>query len=258
VLGHPSALDAKDRIGYLPEERGVYRRMRVGAFLSYMAQLKGVPPSSIAKRVPPLLETIGLGGTIDLRCDDLSKGMLQRVQFLAAIIHQPDLLILDEPFSGLDPVSVRLLRDQIIAEHRRGATILLSTHVMPHAEALCQHVLMIHQGRKVLDQPIASLRRQFDLGTLLVEPLDPEADMTSIRQIRGVADISPDHGTYRVRLTDGVRAPDVLPLVAAAIPTARVEISRLHLEDVFIGIVSRGERTSPSATEQALRAELQG
>ena len=167
VLGHRSALEAKDRIGYLPEERGVYRKMKVGAFLTYMARLKGVAPEDAAARVPKMLVSIGLPDVEGRRCEDLSKGMLQRVQFLAAVIHQPDLIILDEPFSGQDPVSVRILREHIVEHHRRGATVLLSTHVMAHAEEMCQHVVMIHQGRKVLDEPIAGLRRQFDPRTIL-------------------------------------------------------------------------------------------
>lgn len=105
VLGHPLALDAKDRIGYFPEERGVYRKMHVGAFVTYMAQLKGVSDAGLPARVGSGLERVGLGGTERRRCEELSKGMLQKVQVLAAIIHQPDLLILDEPFSGLDPPS---------------------------------------------------------------------------------------------------------------------------------------------------------
>ena len=162
VLGQRSALEAKDRIGYLPEERGVYRKMKVGAFLIYMAQLKGMRRDAAAAVVPKMLESMNLPGTENKPCEDLSKGMLQRVQFIAAVIHQPDLLILDEPFSGQDPVSVRLLREHIVREHRRGATVLLSTHVMANAEEMCQHVVMIHQGHKVLDEPVAGLRRQFD------------------------------------------------------------------------------------------------
>ena len=131
VLGRPSALDAKDRIGYLPEERGMYRMMRVGAFLAYMARLKGVKEAGLSAHIARCLERVGLPGVERKRCDELSKGMSQKVQFVAAIINQPDLLILDEPFSGLDPVSMRLLRDLIVAEHQRGATILFSTHVMP-------------------------------------------------------------------------------------------------------------------------------
>ena len=130
VLGRASALEAKDQIGYLPEERGVYRRMPVGAFLTYIARLKGVTEAEIPARVRRGLERVELGGSEKKRCEELSKGTLQKVQILAAIIHQPDLLILDEPFTGLDPVSTRLLRDIVVAEHRRGATILFSTHAM--------------------------------------------------------------------------------------------------------------------------------
>src|SRR6187431_2490521 len=181
VLGRRSALEAKDRIGYLPEERGVYRKMRVGAFLTYLAQLKGVARETADARVPALLEQVGLRGTERTACDELSKGMLQRVQFVGATLHEPELLILDEPFSGLDPVSVRLLREQVRRAHARGATILLSTHIMAYAEELCDHVFMIHEGRKVLDQPMEGLRRQFDPRTLVVEPLHPRADVAAIR-----------------------------------------------------------------------------
>src|SRR5688572_28355472 len=186
VLGHRSALEAKDRIGYLPEERGVYRKMKVGAFLIYMAQLKGMRREAAAEVVPKMLESMNLPKTEHKPCEDLSKGMLQRVQFIAAVIHQPDLLILEEPFSGQDPVSVRLLRDHIVAEHRRGATVLLSTHVMANAEEMCQHVVMIHQGNKVLDEPIAGLRRQFDRRTIHFEPLEPGADASRLRALPGV------------------------------------------------------------------------
>src|SRR5215510_11831422 len=203
VLGHRSALEAKDRIGYLPEERGVYRKMKVGAFLIYMARLKGVAAEDAAKRAPEMLEEIGLPEVADKRCEDLSKGMLQRVQFIAAIIHRPDLLILDEPFSGQDPVSVRMLRDRIQKEHRRGATVLLSTHVMANAEEMCQHVVMIHQGRKVLDEPIAGLRRQFDPRTIHFEPLDAAADCSPLRAIPGVEVVEGVDGTYRITLRAG-------------------------------------------------------
>src|SRR5688572_18748596 len=126
VLGRRSALEAKDRIGYLPEERGVYRKMRAGDFIGYIGQLKGVPAAPAAA----LLAQLGLEGVETRRCEDLSKGMLQRVQFVAAVINEPDLLILDEPFGGLDPVSVRRLKDMVAAQRERGATILFSTHVM--------------------------------------------------------------------------------------------------------------------------------
>src|ERR1051325_2871761 len=120
VLGHASALQAKNRIGYLPEERGVYRKMRVGPFLQFMARLKGVPEADITDRIRRGLARVGLGDAERKRCDDLSKGTQQKIQFLAAITPQPDLLILDEPFSGLDPVSSRGLREMVLEEIGRA------------------------------------------------------------------------------------------------------------------------------------------
>jgi ABC-2 type transport system ATP-binding protein len=252
ILGHRSALEAKDRIGYLPEERGVYRKMKVGAFLIYMARLKGVAAADAEARVPKMLEEIGLPGVADKRCEDLSKGMLQRVQFVGAIIHQPDLLILDEPFSGQDPVSVRMLRDRILQEHRRGATVLLSTHVMANAEEMCQHVVMIHQGRKVLDEPMAGLRRQFDPRTIHFEPLDAAADCSPLRTIPGVEAVEGVDGTYRITLRPGTDPSGIMGRFAAAVPPARIELARLRLEDVFIRMVAGGDQG-----DRALRASLQ-
>ncbi len=253
VLGGRSALDAKDRIGYLPEERGVYRKMKVGAFLTYMAQLKGVSAEDAEARVPKLLESMALPGTENKRCEDLSKGMLQRVQFIAAIIHQPDLLILDEPFSGQDPVSVRLLRERIEHEHRRGATVLLSTHVMANAEEMCQHVVMIHQGRKVLDESMLGLRRQFDTRTIHFEPLDANADASPLQAVPGVERLDRHEGSFTITLSDGVDPAGAIGRLAMAVAPARVELARLRLEDVFIRIVAEGAKDDAA---RALRASL--
>jgi ABC-2 type transport system ATP-binding protein len=256
VLGRPSALDAKDRIGYLPEERGVYRRMRVDAFLSYIGQLKGVPAAEAASRASQFLGRLGLEGAGRKRCDDLSKGMLQRVQFVAAIINRPDLLILDEPFSGLDPLSVRLLRELIAEEHRRGATIMFSTHIMAHAEEMCQHVMMIHQGRKVLDEPMAGLRRQFDPRTIRLEPLDARADLSALNLMPGVEEVRQTTDGHEVRLAAGTDPAGAIRQIAGAVALARIELSRVRLEDIFINLVS--ESTATEETERALRANLQG
>src|SRR5690606_35894716 len=186
VLGRASALEAKDRIGYLPEERGVYRKMRVGDFLAFVARLKGLSGPQVGRRVRRGLERVGLGDVLRKRCEELSKGMLQKVQFVAATLHEPNLIILDEPFSGLDPVSARVLKDLVIEEHRRGATVLFSTHVMPHAEELCERVVMIHRGRKVLDDDIPSIQRRYDTRAILLEPLDPNADAAQLESLSGI------------------------------------------------------------------------
>jgi ABC-2 type transport system ATP-binding protein len=256
VLGRASAQEAKDRIGYLPEERGVYRKMQVGAFLSYVGQLKGVSAADAAARASRLLSRLDLAGTEQKKCEDMSKGMLQRIQFVAAIINQPELLILDEPFSGLDPVSVRLLRDLIADEQRRGATVLFSTHVMAHAEELCDHVIMIHKGRKVLDEPMAGLRRQHDLSTIRLEPLDPAADLSRLNGLPGIATVEPTADGCNIHMLEGTDPATVVRSIASVIAPARIELARIRLEDVFVGIVSAQPITADD--ERALRANLQG
>src|SRR5688572_17442954 len=256
VLGRRSALEAKDRIGYLPEERGVYRKMRVGDFLAYIAQLKGVSAAEAAPRASRLLAHVGLEGVEKKRCEDLSKGMLQRASFVGAIINQPDLLILDEPFSGLDPVSVRTLKEVIAGEQRRGATILFSTHLMAHAEELCQHVVMIHRGRKVLDEPMAGLRRQYDRGVIQFEPLNPAADLSVLRGTAGVREVRPTADGCDVHLQPGADPTAAMRQMAAQVRVARLAMARLRLEDVSLRPVAADAR-NPEA-ERALRDDLQG
>jgi ABC-2 type transport system ATP-binding protein len=239
VLGHKSALEAKDRIGYLPEERGVYRKMRVGPFLTFMARLKGVPEGEVQARVRRGLQRVGLEDTERKHCEELSKGMQQKIQFIAAIIHHPDLLILDEPFSGLDPVSARSLREMVLEEHARGATILFSTHVMPHAEELCDHVIMIHKGRKVLDEPVSAIQRRYDPRVIEFDPLEPGADLSPLSAVPEVERIDrTDGGGCKVLLREGSSPSSVIPRLAIAVPPARIEIARPSLEEVFVKLVA--------------------
>jgi ABC-2 type transport system ATP-binding protein len=257
VLGRKSALEAKDRIGYLPEERGVYRRMRVNAFLRYLAGLKGVSPKEADARGGALLERLGLPDVGKKKCQELSKGMLQRVQFVAAIINQPELLILDEPFSGLDPVSVRVLREVVEDEKKRGATILFSTHVMANAEELCEQIVMIHKGRKVLDDPMSGLRRQFDTRRVLFEPLDPAADLSALRKIPGVEWVVEAEGAgVEIALRADTQPGEMIRAIAAAVAPARIEFARVRLEDVFIRLVMGAQ--TPNESTRALRTHLQG
>jgi ABC-2 type transport system ATP-binding protein len=256
VLGKHSALEAKDRIGYLPEERGVYRKMKVGAFLAYIGQLKGLSEDEALARATRLLDRLGLADTLKKKCEDLSKGMLQRVGFIGSIINQPELLILDEPFSGLDPVSVRMLKDLIADEHRRGAAILFSTHVMAHAEELCDDIVMIHKGRKVLDEPMSGLRRQFDTRMIRLEPLDAGADLMSLRGLPGVVRVTPTADGCEIALAEGTDPASAIRALAAVVAPARIELARVRLEDVFIRLVTEG--TGKDDADEALRTHLQG
>ncbi len=256
VLGAPSALEAKDRIGYLPEERGVYRKMRVGDFLTYMGRLKGCSRSRAEARARMLLERLGLKEVLSSKCEDLSKGMLQRVQFAAAVIHEPQLLILDEPFSGLDPVSVQAMKEMVADEQRRGVTILFSTHVMAHAEELCEQIVMIHQGRKVLDEAMAGLRRQFDRRRIRFEPLDAKADLMSLGGLPGVERVRLTDAGCEIGLAAGTEPAAAIRAIAAQVAPARIELARIRLEDVFIRIV--GAEMASEESHHALRTHLRG
>lgn len=254
VLGRASAVESKDRIGYLPEERGVYRKMRVAAFLEHMAKLKGMDGGRALKaKVRDWLERIELAGEGRKRCEELSKGMQQKVQFIACIIHDPDLLILDEPFSGLDPVNMRLLRDLIDEQHAAGKTVIFSTHVMPQAESLCDHIVMIHQGRKVLDDTLAGIRSRFDPRAIVFEPLGSNGAVEAVRAVDGVAGVEEHDGSYEAILTGGADPQAVMRAVMGVGPMARVALHRPTLEDVFIEIV-RGD--SSAAEAQELRAAI--
>jgi len=246
VLGRRSAVESKDRIGYLPEERGVYKKMRVGPFLMYMARLKGVDGAGLEARVRAWLDKVSLPGVFRKRCEELSKGMQQKVQFVAAVIHEPDLLILDEVFSGLDPVNARLVRDLIDEQHAQGRTIIFSTHQMSQAEALCDRVVMIHQGRKVLDNTPAEIRSRFDPRAIALEPADPAFDRAALR-MPGVDSVTERKGHVEVYLSPRTDASDMIPRLAAAVPVRRIEVIRPSLEDVFIDIVQSS--TTPEERE---------
>ena len=238
VLGG-SALEVKDRIGYLPEERGLYRKMKVGAFLAYLARLKEVDEADVMKRVRYWLERVGLADVERKRCEELSKGMQQKVQFVAAVLHEPELLILDEPFSGLDPVNMRLLRELVLEQHARGATILFSTHVMPQAEQICEHIVMIHDGVVVLDDSLDAVRSRFDPRTIELDPFTEtrEADEVALGALPGVAAVEREERGYVIRLDEGAEIEHLMGSIAERVAPRRLELARPTLEEVFFELV---------------------
>lgn len=253
VLGKKSAVESKDRIGYLPEERGIYKKMKVGSFLMHMGRLKGVDSHGLKARVTDWLERVDLGDVYKKKCEELSKGMQQKVQFVASVLHDPDLIILDEPFSGLDPMNMRLLRTLINEQHAGGKTVIFSTHVMFQAEQICDHVVMIHHGRKVLDDTLDDIRSRFDPRTIHVDPVNGAARIDELAAIPGVAQVSPVEGALEIVLHEGVDPQAAMRSLLDAMPLNRVEIKRPTLEDVFIEIVTGGQRGQDSAQ---LRAQL--
>ncbi|MCC6661970.1 MAG: ATP-binding cassette domain-containing protein [Phycisphaerales bacterium] len=254
VLGRASAIESKDRIGYLPEERGLYRKMRVLALLTYMARLKGVDAPAAAKRAREWLVRLDLAKEARKKCEELSKGMQQKVQFASSVIHQPDLLILDEVFTGLDPVNRRLIRGLIREQHQRGCTVIFSTHAMVEAEQLCDRIVMIHRGHKVLDATMDEIRARFDPRTVMVEPADPggAAALAEVPGIQSVSSSDENTSVLEARLAAGLDPQEGIRRIAAAIPVRRMEVKRVTLEDVFIDLVGASGGDAPS------RADIRG
>ena len=251
VLGRRSAADSKDRIGYLPEERGLYRKMKVEALLSYVARLKGVSADGLQAKIARWLDRVELPGHAHRRCEELSKGMQQKVQFLAAVIHEPDLLVLDEPFSGLDPLNARLLEELMLEQHARGATILLSTHVMSQAERFCERVFMIHRGRKVLDATTSEIARSFDPRTLVVELASPDDSADALASYAGAERVERKGNTVRVQLRDGVDPSAAIRDLTARARLRRIEAVRATLEEVFLRLAGVPEEDARGAASHA-------
>jgi ABC-2 type transport system ATP-binding protein len=250
VLGG-NALQNKDRIGYLPEERGVYRKMRVGEFLRYIARLKGCEHAGLDDYIREWLVRVDLEDVLRKRCQELSKGMQQKVQFVAAVIHDPDLIILDEPFSGLDPVNVELLNRLIRELNGQGKTIIFSTHVLHQAELLCDRFFLIDHGVKLLDATLAEIREDHDPRSIIVEPLDHAAGGLAVD---GVTDIiNRDGGAgLELRLERDCDPQAIMRRIIEGVPVRSIELRQLSMEEVFISLVrsGKGEEAARKAREE--------
>lgn len=250
-----TAIEAKDRIGYLPEERGLYRKMKVRSFIEYIARLKGMRGASLRGKISDWLERIELPDVQHRKCEELSKGMQQKIQFLAAIIHEPELIILDEPFTGLDPVNAKVIGKIIDDLHREGRTILFSTHVLPQAERICDRIVMIDQGKKVLDGSISSIREEFDPRVIQVEPIDQTADFSGLEGVSQIETID-KNGHVNLRVEECADPTDVLQCVVAHIPVRGIQLVKPTLDEIFIEQVarSRGAEAASATREEFTHA----
>jgi ABC-2 type transport system ATP-binding protein len=223
------------RISYLPEERGLYRRSRVVDVLVYYGELKGMSPAEARTDAMALLQRVELAEWANKQVQVLSKGMQQKVQLCTALIASPRVLILDEPFSGLDPVNVQLLEDILQDVRSRGAIVLLSTHQMNKVEQLCDRALMIHHGHMVLYGPVREIRRKFADHAVLVRSHGPIAPVAGVRAVEAV------DGDQKLVLEASALPQDVLrALIERGVPIESFSIASLPLEDLFIKVVREG------------------
>jgi ABC-2 type transport system ATP-binding protein len=232
VFGQQITPELQDRIGYLPEERGLYKKMKVGEQLKFFAALKNVDGKEAEKRVDRWLARLKLTEWKNKKSSELSKGMQQKVQFITAILHEPDLLILDEPFSGLDPVNVEVLKEVILELKASGKTIIFSTHQMEVAEKICDDICLINRSRKVLEGSIREVKRGFSRNAVALRLVGGEAvlnDLALVSKMQRHSDGS------EVLLAEGTTAQTLLKeLIAADATIERFEMIEPSLHDIFI------------------------
>ena len=235
VLGGQISEKTKERIGYLPEERGLYRNVPVIDVLVYLGQLKGMSSKEARERATAMLEQVDLGDNIKSKVSELSKGMQQKVQIIATVLHRPDLIIIDEPFSGLDPVNTQLIKDMLYQMNKDGVTIVMSTHQMPQIEEMADRLLMIDRGRQVLYGSVQEVRERFAQNAVVIEGEGNWAALPGVTAVEAA-----DSGREVVlRLAEGVTPDDIMHAVAVGqdYHVRRFELAVPSLNDIFIRVV---------------------
>jgi len=245
VLGGPMSQERCGLIGYLPEERGIYRKMTVRSLIEFHAEMRG--GKKVAAQVDQWLARFDLTKWASQKIESLSKGMTQKVQFIATVIPEPRLLILDEPFTGLDPVSSQTIREAILELRRNGSTIVLSTHDMGTAEAMCDRIFMIFKGKKVLDGTLESIQEQYGNDTLRISSVNGASCLDGLRGIEQVRDFGQ---VQELRLAKGSDPQDILRALVARTRVAEFAITKPSLHDIFI-------RIAGPASSEALEKELE-
>jgi ABC-2 type transport system ATP-binding protein len=237
VFGHPLQGLHKDRIGYLPEERGLYRKMKVIDLLTFFGEIKSMRRRAARRAGLDWLERLKLSDVAAKKVEELSKGMQQKIQFIATVMHEPELVILDEPFSGLDPVNVNVLKDIILEFNRKGHTIIFSTHVMDQVDKLCREICLIHRGRNVLEGKLADIKRSYGRNSVTLRFQGEGAFLRDLPEVESMN----DHGNeVFLRLKDGADPMRVLAAAGERLVIQKFEVAEPSINDIFIERVSAG------------------
>jgi ABC-2 type transport system ATP-binding protein len=236
VLGGPITDAKKDRIGYMPEDRGLYQDIPLERCLAYLGSLKGMSPADVKRRSETYLERFDLTASRNKKVKELSKGMQQKAQVIATLLHNPELLIVDEPFSGLDPVNTQMVMDLLREQHEQGVTIILCSHQMHQVEELCDRIVLIDHGKVMLYGNLAEIRHQYSGNAVLVRTGD------KIPALKGVERIEPVNGAVKLHLLPGTQPQEVLrALVAQNVDLDQFEIAMPTLDEIFIRVVQGEE-----------------
>ena len=236
-FGQPFHRGHLRRVGYLPEERGLYKKMKVAEHLIFLAELHGLAAAEARRRAVAWAERMEIADWLPRKVEDLSKGMQQKIQFIAALLHDPEFIIMDEPFGGLDPVNATLLKDVLLELKQQGRTILFSTHRMDQVEKLCDSICLIHHGRPVLAGELKQIKAGYGKNHVQIEY---DGDGSFLRQQDGLVESFNDYGNHvELRLKKGADAQELLRAVAARCRVSRFELSEPSLEEIFIEVVGK-------------------
>ncbi len=234
------------RIGYLPEERGLYKKMQIGEQMLYLAQLKGLSRAEATARIKHWFEKMEMQTWWNKKVEDLSKGMQQKVQFVATVVHRPDLIILDEPFSGFDPVNVNIIKEEILALNRNGATIIFSTHRMESVEELCDHAVLINKSRKILDGSVQDIKNTYRTNTYRIA-VETQRPIEAVDGLFSV--ISTEASATHTVLTIGIEANRTInDVLVYLIPLAQIhELAEVipSIHDIFVRLVTSKSSATP-------------
>ncbi len=246
LFGEPASRAHADRIGFLPEERGLYRKMEVLDHLAFLGETKGLRRREAQTRGRAWLERLGLGDWTKHRVEDLSKGMQQKVQFIGTLLHDPALIVLDEPFSGLDPVNSKVMKDVVVELARQGRTVLFSTHIMEQAERMCDHIVIIARGEKVVDGAVADVKREAGARHVRLTFTRNRDAARRVLLDRALVLRAEDHGaSAEVELAPGTDGERLLrALVSADVGLSQFAIVEPSLESIFIAMVGPAAATA--------------
>jgi len=229
-----------ERIGYLPEERGLYKKMEIGEQMIYLARLKGMNKEEATKRLKAWFEKLGMETWWKKKIEELSKGMQQKAQFVATVLHEPDLIILDEPFSGFDPVNAELIKEEILELNRKGTTILFSTHRMESVEELCDSIALLNQSRKILDGRIKDIKNTYRNETYLVEYTGDKLQLDGNEPFAIAEEkTTEDSHIIRIKLAVGTNANDVLKYLIPKTSINMLQEVVPSMNEIFIETVNK-------------------
>lgn len=243
LMEKPNSQKQRDRVGYLPEERGLYPKMKVGDLITFLAEMKGIKPSQSRDRIKGWLERFGLLERIDKKVEELSRGMQQKIQFISTIIHEPKLIILDEPFTGLDPVNTDLIKDVMLEQKQNGATIIFSTHLMDQVEKLCDSICLINDGKTVLNGELKQVKKNFGRNSIFMEF---EGDAYFLNDPMLVKNFKYHDAFVEIWPADRVTIKQILLKALKEVEVTKFEIMEPSLHDIFIETVTKKDREEKS------------